>query len=110
MTEKEAEKFIQEMIQKLFHASHIVVGTDFTFGHVKRGNQQMLEKYAEKYDYQLIVVERECYHDRKISSTYIRELVQDGDVPGRSCLGIRMRSEGMWNMDSSLDEHLDFRH
>ncbi len=44
--EMEAEKFIDEILHKKLHASHIVVGTDFNFGHEKRGNHQMLEKYA----------------------------------------------------------------
>ena len=37
MMEMEAEKFIDEILHKKLHASHIVVGTDFNFGHEKRG-------------------------------------------------------------------------
>ena len=81
MMEMEAEKFIDEILHKKLHASYIVVGTDFNFGHEKRGNHQMLEKYAAKYGYTVDVVEKAYYKDREISSTYIRELLLDGNVP-----------------------------
>lgn len=41
----------------------------------------MLEKYAAKYGYTVDVVEKAYYKDREISSTYIRELLLDGNVP-----------------------------
>ena len=80
LMEMEAEKFIEEILHKKLHAAHIVVGTDFNFGHEKRGNQ-MLEKYAAKYGYTVDVVEKAYYKDREINSTYIRELLLDGNVP-----------------------------
>ena len=80
MMEMEAEKFIEEILYKKLHASHIVVGTDFNFGHEKRGNHQMLEKYAAKYGYTVDVVEKAYYIDREISSTYIREALEKGEM------------------------------
>ena len=80
MMEMEAEKFIDEILHKKLHASHIVVGTDFNFGHEKRGNHQMLEKYAAKYGYTVDVVEKAYYKDREISSTYIREALEKGEM------------------------------
>ena len=64
MMEMEAEKFIEEILYKKLHASHIVVGTDFNFGHEKRGNHQMLEKYAAKYGYTVDVVEKADFKER----------------------------------------------
>ena len=80
MMEMEAEKFIDEILHKKLHASYIVVGTDFNFGHEKRGNHQMLEKYAAKYGYTVDVVEKAYYKDREISSTYIREALGKGEM------------------------------
>mgnify|MGYP000635859121 CR=1 FL=1 len=56
--QKSAEDFIQEIIHDLFHAKYVVVGTDFTFGCEKRGDVHMLAEYADQYDYQLIVIEK----------------------------------------------------
>lgn len=76
----EAEDFIKNILIDKFHARYIVVGTDFGFGHNRRGDAKMLEKYAEVYGYKLEVVEKETHNGREIGSTYIRELVLHGDV------------------------------
>lgn len=76
----EAETFIREVLCGTFHAAHVVVGTDFSFGCQKRGNVQMLEKFAGEYGYTVDVVEKERYQDLVISSTYIRDALSQGDV------------------------------
>lgn len=78
--EMEAEAFIEKILVEKLHASYIVVGTDFHFGHKKRGNVEMLAQYAEKYHYQLDVLDKELFQGREISSTYIRAALADGDV------------------------------
>ena len=74
----EAEDFIEKVLVNKFHAKHIVVGTDFRFGHAKRGDHHMLAKYSEMYNYQVEVVEKRRHGGREISSTYIKELLLDG--------------------------------
>lgn len=76
-----AEIFIRDVLAGLFHAAYVVVGTDFCFGHEKKGTVHMLREYEKKYDYQLIVIEKEKYHDRVISSTYTKEALSRGDIP-----------------------------
>lgn len=76
----EAETFIRDVLHEKLHAAHIVVGTDFTFGHGKRGNVQMLCAYSKIYDYTVDVVSKERYNDLVISSTYIRDALSLGDV------------------------------
>ncbi len=45
-----------------------------------------------RYDYQLIVIEKERYHDRIISSTYVKEVVGTGDVGlAETCLVIHLK-------------------
>ncbi len=78
--EMEAEAFIEKFLVEKLHASYIVVGTDFHFGHRKRGNVGMLARYAEKYHYQLDVLDKELFQGREISSTYVRAALADGDV------------------------------
>lgn len=75
-----AEDFIEKVLHQHFHAKYIVVGTDFYFGHNKRGNVDMLSQYAEKFGYELFVIEKEMYGDRDISSTYIREELRKGNM------------------------------
>lgn len=80
-SQMEAEDFIGEILAKVFRASYVVVGTDFKFGHNQRGDVHMLAAFQKRYGYELIVVEKERYCGREISSTYIREALKEGDMP-----------------------------
>lgn len=51
LREMEAEVFIKNILCEKLHAAHIVVGTDFAFGHEKRGNTEMLKMFSEKGGY-----------------------------------------------------------
>ena len=53
-----AEDFIRDVLAGLFHADYVVVGTDFHFGHQKRGDIHMLAAYQDQYNYQLEVVDK----------------------------------------------------
>lgn len=75
-----AEDFIRDIVKGVFHARYVVVGTDFRFGYEKRGDIRMLADYAGQYGYQLIVIEKERYENRIISSTYIKEVLGHGDM------------------------------
>lgn len=76
----EAEDFIKEILAERFHARYVVVGTDFRFGHNKRGDIHMLAEYAAVYGYQLDVIEKETYEGREISSTFIKEELEKGNM------------------------------
>ncbi len=76
----EAEDFIEDIIKDVFHAAFVVVGTDFRFGYGKRGDIHMLGAYAAQCGYELIVIEKKRYKDRIISSSYIKELLQKGEL------------------------------
>lgn len=76
----EPEAFIEEILVNVFHAKYIVVGTDFHFGHNRRGDVQMLKDYSEKYDFQVEAIEKKQYQGREISSTYIKEELKKGNL------------------------------
>ena len=75
----EAETFIKEVLVDRFHAKYVVVGTDFRFGYQKRGDAHMLQEFGKKYDFHVEVIEKKCYEGREISSTYIKELLAEGN-------------------------------
>lgn len=84
----EAEDFIEKILVGIFHAAYVVVGEDFCFGHGKRGNIHMLDKYARQYGYELIVFEKERYEGKIISSTHVKEALLEGDMElARNLLG-----------------------
>ena len=75
----DAETFIKEVLVDRFHAKYVVVGTDFHFGYQKRGDVHMLQEYGKKYNFHVEVIEKKCYEGREISSTYIKELLAEGN-------------------------------
>jgi riboflavin kinase/FMN adenylyltransferase len=74
-----AESFIEDVLVNRFHAKYIVIGTDFGFGHKKRGDYKMLQAFSKIYGYQVEIVEKKKYGQREISSTYIKEELKKGN-------------------------------
>lgn len=75
-----AKDFIHDVICGVFHAEYVVVGTDFRFGRDQGGDVHTLERYAKEYGYKLVVIEKERYNGNVISSTYIRDVLKEGNV------------------------------
>lgn len=88
----EAERFIQKILYEKLHAAHIVVGSDFSFGYRKRGDHQMLERYAQKYDYTVDVVEKHVWETaRSAAPMYGRLCPMEISGWHRNFLDILMR-------------------
>lgn len=75
----EPEDFV-EMVVKRLHVKRFVVGTDFRFGHGRRGDYTLLLKLAGRYGYEVEVVDKVKENGRDISSTYIREEILAGRI------------------------------
>lgn len=90
----EAEAFI-EMIVRRLNVKCLVVGTDFHFGHNRRGDYKMLQEYAGKYGYEVEVVDKMQEDGRDISSTFVREQVMAGNMEkANRLLGYQYFAEG----------------
>lgn len=76
----EPEEFIEDIIIGKLHAKYVVVGTDYCFGKGRSGTAQMLLEKGPEYGFETIVVEKERYNDREISSTYVREELKLGHM------------------------------
>ena len=109
LREMEAEDFIREILFRKLRAAHVVVGTDFSFGYGKRGNADMLLRYAEEYGYTVDVIEKEKYGDRVISSSYIREALAEGNVHlAEQLLGYPYEMTGIVEHGKQLGRTLGF--
>ncbi len=75
----EPEEFIRRIVKNL-HVKYMVVGTDFRFGHNRRGDYHMLEAYAPEYGYEVKVLPKMQRDDRDISSTFVREQIAAGNI------------------------------
>lgn len=76
----EPEAFVAEVLSRRLNAKYVVVGDDFRFGHNRNGDVNLLKALQEKYGYKLRVIPKECHMGREISSTWIREALQEADM------------------------------
>lgn len=74
------EMFIKRVLVDQLKAKVVVVGPDYRFGKDRGGNVELLVQMAKEYGYEAIVVEKERYQDREISSTYVREELSQGHM------------------------------
>lgn len=73
------DEFVQSVLVERLHAAHVIVGADFRFGHKAKGDVALLRELGEKYDFTAEGVPLVANGDT-ISSTYIRETLDAGDV------------------------------
>ncbi len=75
----EPEDFIRMMVEKM-RVKVFVVGTDCRFAHDRKGNCEVLRSYADQYGYRVDVVQKKQYESRDISSTFVREEIEKGNI------------------------------
>lgn len=85
----EAIDFIEEFIVGRMNAKAVVVGTDCSFGKGAKGSAQMLRDYGPIFKYEVVIMEKILDGDREISSTYLRELMIEGEVKKVDYLSFR---------------------
>lgn len=77
-----AEQFVEEILVGALHVSTVLVGQDFRFGHRGAGTPELLRELGPKYGFSVDVVD-DVYvegSERRVSSSWIRELLAEGDV------------------------------
>ncbi len=74
-----ARDFIRMCVRNL-SVKCFVVGTDCGFGYKRSGNCSTLLRYAEEFGYETVIVEKKQYEGRDISSTFIREEIEKGNI------------------------------
>ncbi len=76
-----ADSFLKDILSDRLKMSYICAGEDLTFGGGGKGNTRMLTDAAALYGYQADVIGKIMYGDREISSSYIKEAVNKGNLP-----------------------------
>ncbi len=76
----EWEDFIEEYLQKTLHVVSVVAGHDFHFGRGGEGNPQKLQSTCKQLGITCEIISPVTQDDILISSTYIRKLIQDGEM------------------------------
>ena len=74
------EEFVKKILVGQMGARAIVTGTDCGFGYRREGDAALLRKLAFRYGYEAVIIEKEQDDHRDISSSYIREELDAGNV------------------------------
>lgn len=82
-----AEDFISDVLVSRLRARRIYAGEDFHFGFKGRGSLEMLREHADEYGYRVEAIgEVAPLGSRRVSSSWIREALGDGDVATAAAL------------------------
>jgi len=79
LLELSAENFI-DYIQRYFNIEKLIVGEDFRFGHKGRGDLNDLKNLAAAHRFDLSIIKKITKSKKTVSSSLIRQLIQNGKV------------------------------
>ena len=72
--------FISKILYKKLKPKYIFVSSNFRFGYKRKGNVELLKKSQNRFNYKLVNPSPLKKKNQIISSTYIRNLLQDGKL------------------------------
>ena len=75
-----AENFIKKIIYKKLRARLLAVSNNFKFGQNRKGDVSLLKKFSKKYGYKLLNVNPHKHLKKTVSSTKIRNCLNEGKV------------------------------
>lgn len=79
-SEQSAEDYVTDFLVKNFQPKAIVIGYDHKFGRNRTGDFHLLETMKTRFGYQLEEITKEMLEDMTISSTKIREALNQGRI------------------------------
>ena len=91
-----AAEFVHAVLVEKLHASAVVVGENFRYGHGGSGTVATLTEDGRRFGYSVEPFPLQGTADRTWSSTYVRSCVAAGDMPSAAdALGREHRVEGI---------------
>jgi len=81
LSEQSPEAFVASVLLDALHAKAVLVGSDFRFGAKGAGTVALLRELGEKHGFDVIeIADVSPQGDRRVSSTWVRELLAEGRV------------------------------
>lgn len=79
-SQRSAEEFVQDILVSTLHAKVVLVGDDFRFGQGGKGNVGLLEEWGDDLGFRVERLPSVEVTGRRVSSTWLRELLSEGRV------------------------------
>lgn len=90
-----AAEFVERILVEMLAVNYLLVGPDFRFGQRRQGDLELLQQYGQKYSFEVDSLKPATYQGKRISSTWIRSLLQSGDImQAQTLLGHHFRISG----------------
>ena len=77
-----AEQFVQRILLDGLGTKHLVIGDDFHFGHQRQGNFAYLKENSARFGFHVDETETLLHDGERVSSTRVRESIQQDDFDG----------------------------
>lgn len=102
-------EFFEQIIIKKLCAKHIVVGTDYKFGKNRAGDINTLKSLCSENGIDVTVVDKLKINGFEVSSTKIKEFIQDGNIEdANNFLGRNYSVEGVVKEGKKLGRKMGF--
>ena len=103
------DEFAHRVLVERLHASGVIVGENFRFGHKAAGDVAMLQKLGRVFGFRAEGVELFADEGTVLSATYVRSCVQAGDVAAAAAaLGRPHRVDGVVERGDQRGRKLGF--
>ena len=104
-----AQDFMDSFIVEYFNPDDIVIGYDHHFGNKREGNAEFLKKQSKKNNFNVHVIEPLTIDDISVSSTQIREHIQNCDIKAaNNYLGWEYEISGVVVKGEGIGKELEF--
>ena len=80
------EQFVSEYLADRLHAGFVAAGTDLSFGYKGRGDYKLLKAMSAGCGFETCCIDKVMSGHREISSTYIREELEQGRIGSANAL------------------------
>ena len=103
------EEFVEIVLVGQIHLKFLVVGYDHRFGRDREGNFEFLQKCAARFDFQIEKMDALLMNEASVSSTKIRDAIQQGDFQtANACLGYPFSLHGTVVEGQKLGRQIQF--
>lgn len=103
------EEFIKNILIDKLNMKIAIVGEDYKFGYKAKGDVNLLKDLSTKYNYDVDIIEPVKVNEMIVSSSYIRELIKDGNIEeANKCLGRYFSLEGYVKSGRKVGRKLGF--
>jgi riboflavin kinase/FMN adenylyltransferase len=74
------QDFVTEVLAKQMNVRFVAAGSDLSFGAMGAGDAKLLERLGGELGFETRVIDKVCLEGHEVSSTYVRSLVESGDM------------------------------